>query len=107
MAVDSPDTRLRRRRANPFDVTSLGDFLDALVRITQVLLDIEHGLAHGLKTEMPWLDDARVYRADGNFVHPRALGVEKFVGIVRRRRLAAPSLRREVFAQWVLESFHA
>ena len=43
-------------------------FLDAPVLVTERDFQMQHLLARALKTEMPWLDDARMHRADGHFV---------------------------------------
>jgi len=42
---------------------------DALVRVTQALLEAQHFLADDLETKVPGLDDAGVNRADRNLVH--------------------------------------
>jgi hypothetical protein len=52
---------------------------DALVRVTQPLLEPHDGLAIGGETEVAWLDDAGMDRPDGDLVQSLALGRQEFV----------------------------
>ena len=65
--------------------------LDALVHISEPLLQPHHRLAVGVEAEMPRLDDAGVHGADRDLVQRRALGrIEGIGGAVGRHGLELP-----------------
>ena len=69
--------------------------LDALVGVSETLLEPHDRLAAGGEAEMPWLDDAGVDRTDRDLVQALALGREEDVGrAVARRLRCAAQLRR-------------
>ena len=67
--------------------------VDPLVHVAQPLLKAHHCLAVGGETEMAWLDDARVHRADGDLVHRWAFGGMEGVGVAGCRRGIVPTDR--------------
>ena len=65
-----------------FEQGQLGESpLDALVHISEVLLEPENLFAHDGKAEMARLDDARMHRSDRNLVHALAFDRHKRVVI--------------------------
>jgi hypothetical protein len=69
------------------------------VREVETNLEVNHRLADDAETEVPWLDDARMNRADGNLINAFAADRQKWKGravvleIIARRGVLA---QREV-----------
>ena len=63
--------------------------LDALVHVAKTLLQSNHRLAVGGKTEMPGFDDAGMNRADGNLVQTFARNGQECIRRAGLRRLTA------------------
>ena len=63
-------------------------FLDPLVHVAELLLEVEDVLAHGLETEMARLDDAGMHRSDRDLVDPLSFGPDPAV-LARERGAAA------------------
>jgi len=51
---------------DPVDAGTLGRLLDPAVRVEEPRLELEHQLADSAETEVPWLDDPGMDRADGH-----------------------------------------
>src|SRR5262249_19556990 len=54
---------------------------DALVNVTEMLLESQDLLTDYREAKMPGLDSARMHRADGNFVDTLALDAHELVGV--------------------------
>ena len=92
----SPDTRpaswTARSRSAPDH-----EPLDALVGISQPLLQPDHGLAAGGKPEMPGLDNSGMHGTDRDLVQAVAFRRQEAIGRCVRQRVDAIS-QREAYA---------
>ena len=89
--AESPDTRAARRWPSRMG-SSREAPLDALVHITEALLEPQYLLADDRESKVPRLDDAGVHGTDRNLVHALALDAHEFIGVHvrlsgRRQRL--------------------
>ena len=71
----------------------------------EALFELEHSLAHRLKTKVPRFDDAGVHRPDRYFVDAAALGEQKVVLVIGRGLRLRPAGRGEIPAQGILGIF--
>ena len=66
---------------------------DALVHVAEPLLEAHDGLAVGGEAEVAGLDDAGVYRPDGDLMHRRAFGRMERIAIAAGRRRCPVAVR--------------
>ncbi len=75
---------------------ALETFLDTFVHVAEPFFQTQHTFADDGETEVTRLDDARMYRADRNLMHPLPFHLDKRIGV---RLFSTTCCRIEILAQ--------